>query len=67
MSSEQISITIMGRAFNIGTPPEEKATLLQAVDMLNQKINAIKQGGRIIATDKIAIMAARFIENVDER
>ena len=51
MSSEQISITIMGRAFNIGT-------LLQAVDMLNQKINAIKQGGRIIETDKIAIMAA---------
>ncbi len=58
MSSEQISITIMGRAFNIGSPPEEKATLLQAVDMLNQKIDAIKQGGRIIETDKIAIMAA---------
>ena len=58
MSSEQISITIMGRAFNIGTPPEEKATLLQAVDMLNQKIKTNKKDKRIIETDKIAIMAA---------
>ena len=58
MSSEQISITSMGRGLNIGSPPEQKATLLQAVDMLNQKIDAIKQGGRIIETDKIAIMAA---------
>lgn len=45
MSSEQISITIMGRAFNIGTPPEEKPMLLQAVDMLNQK-NQCHQAGR---------------------
>ncbi|KLT73818.1 cell division protein ZapA [Neisseria arctica] len=58
MSHEQVSIHIMGRQFNIGTPPEEKATLLQAVELLNQKIDAIKQNGRIVETDKIAIMAA---------
>ena len=58
MSIEQVSVEIIGREFKIGTPAEEKNTLLQAVEMLNQKIDAIKQGGRIIETDKIVIMAA---------
>ena len=40
--TEQVSVSIMGRTFGIGTPTSEKATLLQAVDMLNQKIEAIQ-------------------------
>ena len=56
--TEQVSVSIMGRTFGIGTPTSEKATLLQAVDMLNQKIEAIQNGGRIVETDKIIIMAA---------
>lgn len=58
MNIEQVSVEIIGREFKIGTPAEEKATLLQAVDMLNQKIDAINQTGRIVETDKIVIMAA---------
>lgn len=58
MSIEQVSLEIMGRAFTIGTPAEEKTTLLQAVSMLNQKFDAIRQSGRIVETDKIVIMAA---------
>lgn len=58
MSTEQVSLEIMGRSFTIGTPAEEKATLLQAVSMLNQKFDAIRQNGRIVETDKIVIMAA---------
>ncbi|UOO81500.1 cell division protein ZapA [Uruburuella testudinis] len=58
MSVEQVSVEIVGREFKIGTPAEEKHTLLQAVEMLNQKIDVIKQSGRIVETDKIVIMAA---------
>lgn len=58
MSIEQVNLDIMGRSFTIGTPTEEKATLLQAVNMLNEKFNTIKESGRIIETDKILIMAA---------
>ncbi|MBF0803937.1 MULTISPECIES: cell division protein ZapA [Neisseria] len=58
MSIQQVSLEIMGRSFTIGTPAEEKNTLQQAVSMLNQKFDAIKQSGRIVETDKIVIMAA---------
>ncbi|MCS4534131.1 cell division protein ZapA [Neisseria montereyensis] len=58
MSIEQVNLDIMGRSFTIGTPTEEKATLMQAVNMLNEKFNTIRQNGRIVETDKILIMAA---------
>lgn len=55
---KQVRVDILGRPFNIGTPSSEHDTLMQAVQMLNDKINAIQSTGRIIETDKIVIMAA---------
>lgn len=55
---EQVEIHIMNRAFTIGTPESEKATLLQSVEMLNEKIETVKNGGRIVETDKIVMLAA---------
>lgn len=58
MSIEQVNLDIMNINFTINTPSEEKATLLQAVEMLNKKSDAIKESGRIVGTDKIVVMAA---------
>nr|WP_066567821.1 cell division protein ZapA [Snodgrassella sp. CFCC 13594] len=55
---QQVQVEILGRQFNIGTPAAEHSTLVQAVQMLNDKINAIQGTGRIVETDKIVIMAA---------
>lgn len=54
----QVDVVIMGRTFTIGSPADEKETLLDAVRMLNEKTEAIRQMGRIVDADKIAIMAA---------
>ncbi|MBP6562893.1 MAG: cell division protein ZapA [Neisseriaceae bacterium] len=58
MSTTPVDISIMGRTFTIATPEAERRTLLQAVDMLNEKIDTITKQGRIVETDKIAIIAA---------
>ena len=58
MSIEQINVSILNRQFTIGTPEAERDTLLQAVDLLNQKITAIQSAGRNMETDKVVIMAA---------
>ncbi|QEY24116.1 cell division protein ZapA [Neisseria animalis] len=58
MSIEQVQIDIMNVNFTVNTPSEEKDTLLQAVEMLNKKSEAIKESGRIVGSDKILIMAA---------
>lgn len=58
MSIEQINVVILGKQFTIGTPENEKETLLRAVELLNQKIKLIQNAGLGMSTDKIAIMAA---------
>lgn len=58
MNIRQVNVEIMNRSFIIGTPETERDTLLQAVDLLNKKINAVKGNSKIIETDKIIIMAA---------
>ena len=58
MNIRQVNVEIMNRSFIIGTPESEQETLIQAVDLLNKKINAVKGNGKIIETDKIIIMAA---------
>ncbi|WP_416189432.1 cell division protein ZapA [Neisseria sp. CCUG17229] len=58
MSIEQVNLDIMNVNLTINTPSEEKDTLIQAVEMLNKKSEAIKENGRIVGTDKIVVMAA---------
>lgn len=55
MSIEQVNLDIMNVNFTINTPSEEKTTLLQAVEMLNKKSDAIKESGRIVGTDKLTV------------
>ena len=58
MSIEQITVEIFNRQFTIGAPDNERATLLKAVDLLNQKIQTIHQAGQSMETEKVVIMAA---------
>jgi len=60
MSAEPkgLQINIMGREFRVACPEEEQQGLLEAVDYLNQKMLEIKDHGKIIGLERIAIMAA---------
>ena len=48
----------MGREFRVACPEEEQAGLLEAVDYLNRKMLDIRDGGKVIGLERIAIMAA---------
>ena len=58
MNTEQVHIEVMHAQLTVNTPAEEKDTLLQAVEMLNRKSEAIREGGRVADSEKIVIMAA---------
>ena len=51
-------IAIMGRDFRVACPEEEQAGLLEAVDYLNKKMLEIRDAGKVIGLERIAIMAA---------
>jgi cell division protein ZapA len=60
MSAEPkgLQISIMGREFRVACPEEEQKGLLEAVDYLNRKMLEIKEHGKVIGLERIAIMAA---------
>ena len=53
-----LQITIMGRNFRVACKEEEQAGLLEAVDYLNRRMSEIRDQGRIVGLERIAIMAA---------
>jgi cell division protein ZapA len=56
--ARSLQITIMGRDFRVACPEDEQAGLLEAVDYLNKKMIEIRDTGKVIGLERIAIMAA---------
>lgn len=53
-----LDVTIMGREFRVACPAEEQEALMQAVEFLDGRMREIRDAGKIIGIDRIAIMAA---------
>jgi len=60
MSAEPkgLQINVMGREFRVACPDNEQKGLLEAVDYLNKKMNEIRDNGKVVGLERIAIMAA---------
>ena len=44
---KQLDVNIMGREFRLACPAQEEASLLQAVAMLDEKMQEIRGGGKV--------------------
>ncbi len=53
-----LDVAIMGREFRVACPEEEREGLLQAVAYLDRKMREIRDSGKVIGLERIAIMAA---------
>ena len=53
-----VDVSIMGREFTVSCTDEERAGLLDAVSYLDKKMHDIRDAGKVIGVERIAIMAA---------
>jgi cell division protein ZapA len=53
-----VEVRIMGREFTIACPPDEREGLLNAVAYLDKKMCDIRDSGKIVGAERIAMMAA---------
>ena len=53
-----LDVAIMGREFRVTCPEDEREGLLQAVTYLDRKMREIRETGKVIGLERIAIMAA---------
>lgn len=71
--SSTITVTILDREFRVSCPPEEQQHLIDSAEFLDQRMREIRDTGRVIGVDRIAMMAALNLtsellshENVNE-
>ncbi|MES2636485.1 MAG: cell division protein ZapA [Pseudomonadota bacterium] len=57
-TTKSIDVNIMGREFAVACTEEERAGLLEAVRYLDKKMHDIRDTGKVVGVERIAIMAA---------
>ena len=55
---KQIEVTILGQSYLLGCPEGGEEALLEAVGHVDREMTAIRDGGRIKARERIAVLAA---------
>ncbi len=60
MSAESnfLDVKIMGREYRVACTPEERDALLQAVDLVDNKMREIAQRTKSTIAERVAVMAA---------
>lgn len=60
-SSESVKVKIMDRDYVFACAPDEKESLMECVALVDAKMNAVKQMGRLVQVDRIAVMVALML------
>lgn len=53
-----VTVHILEKEYRVVCPREEEPGLLSSAQFLDEKMREIRSGGKIIGTDRIAVMAA---------
>ncbi len=62
-STAQVSIRILDKEYQVACPADERTDLLDSAEVLNAKMREIRDSGRIVGVDRIAVMAALNMAN----
>jgi cell division protein ZapA len=54
----RVSVRIMDKEYVVACPYDERSALLDAAEFLNARMREIKESGKVVGLDRIAVMAA---------
>ena len=60
MSTEAVPviIQILDKDYTVACPPEEKEGLLESARLLNERMREVRDSGRVMGTERMAVMTA---------
>ncbi|MEO5861747.1 MAG: cell division protein ZapA [Burkholderiales bacterium] len=56
--SKTLDVMIMGKTYRVTCAPDEEKDLLAAVDFVDNRMSEIREGGRTMAIERLAVMTA---------
>jgi len=58
-----VSVRILEKEYQVSCPASERTDLLDSAEILNAKMREIRDSGRVVGLDRIAVMAALNMAN----
>jgi cell division protein ZapA len=58
-----INVKILEKEYQISCPADERKSLVDSAEMLNLKMREIRDSGKVVGLDRIAVMAALNMAN----
>jgi cell division protein ZapA len=62
-ATTKVTIKILDKEYQISCPAAERGALLDSAELLNAKMREIRDTGKVIGLDRIAVMAALNMAN----
>jgi cell division protein ZapA len=59
----QVTVRILEKEYFVSCPMEERTDLLDSAEYLNKKMREIRDTGKVVGADRIAVMAALNMAN----
>lgn len=57
-ATEPVTIRLLDREYTVGCEPDERASLVAAAQLLDDKMREIRGNNRMAALDRVAVLAA---------
>ena len=58
-----VTIRILEKEYHVACPAEDKAALVASAELLNGKMREIRDSGKVVGLDRVAVMAALNLAN----
>ncbi len=55
---EPVKVTILDKEYLIACPEDEKESLLRSAEMLHRRMREVRDSGKVVGADRIAVMVA---------
>ena len=61
--STAVTVRILDKEYFVACPPDERPNLLDSAEYLNKKMREIRDTGKVVGADRIAVIAALNMAN----
>jgi cell division protein ZapA len=63
IQNQTVTVTIMDKAYQVACPPEQQADLIMSANYLDSQMRGIRESGKVVGLERIAVMAALNISH----
>ncbi len=55
---QRVTVRLLDKEYQVACPEDEREALLESAELLNRKMKEIRDSGKVVGMDRIAVMAA---------